>query len=397
MSGQNNDADSKIRNWSARVDLTSRDLQTGTVQLPGRLQDLPPPGALEASAAESATDYLLELHEPRALHGLSDYFADQGLRPNDTITLSLQGNRLTLQAIKRQRRRQQKRSADSAPPVPLDAPPPEPDLEAPTMAEEAELETPPPASSAETAAGSSLPEPDQPEAAPEPAVPDPGIELPDPPADAFSDFARADDLNPFDELDDLDGLEFSETSHHADLPEYQEPASEVTLESEAAITQSETEPLSSAGQAELPDAAEAEGFEPPAQATSKPEPAPATAGSAAFHTLPRRPFRSQVNAIPSAPQQAHDAPAATPAVSQQEQALEEPVAAPAEKLGAAERLDAYLAAPTVPAIIQVTKLAAELQLDAAELADALRAKASEPTARLSSIRPDYYLYKRPTE
>lgn len=408
MSGQNNDAESTIKKWSARVDLTSRDLQAGTVQLPGRLQDLPPPGTLEAFDSESAADYLLELHEPRALRGLSEFFADQGLKPNDTIMLSLQGNRLTLEAVKRKRRHQQKRKLESTPTSQAAAPQLVFSAESTSLEDIGAITTPEAEFPEGVELGNSSFEPDyrEPslETVSEPVVPEPVAEPSESANDAFSEFAEAGDLDAFDDLDELEGLEFKESPDLSAAPEIQ-PSADDTSQEPAELpeaTQLEVEPpVMVEPESEPSGSAEADPPETESQQSTEPLSVVSSVGSPAFHTLPRRPFRSQA---PTDPGTRHEPsgpvimPAPPMAMSRQEQVPEEPASnVPAAGGNAVERLEAYLAGPTIPAIIQVTKLAAELQLDAAELADALRAKAAEPQSRLSNIRPDYYLYKRPTD
>lgn len=408
MSGQNNDAENTIHQWTARVDLTRRDLQTGTVQLPGRLQDLPEPGALEAVDPESEAGYLLELHEPRTLHGLSAFFADQDLKPNDSLTLSVNGNRLTLQVIKRQRRRTQSRPLETAaaePPEPqqlsaadeetVEDPEVQPEVAAPPpeQMEVEPVESPEPSALAEDA-----------EATVAEAAPETEVAQSTPTPDPFSDFARADGLDPFDDIDELEELDIQESTSLLNQPDATaaetEPARESTYETTRPAVQP-TEAPPAPPEAEATDTAAAVGPQP-AEHSDQPPAAQHNAGLASFHTLPRRQFRIQAAPEPATPEQSFGTPggpSSTSDLASQPEFVPE-VSGVDESGGprlAAEQLEAYLAAPVVPAIIQVTKLATELHLDPAELADAVRAKAAEPESRLSNIRPDYYLYRRPTE
>lgn len=358
--------------WKAAVDLTSRDLQTGTIQLPGRLDALPPAGVLPAVDAADDTRYSLHLEAPRELRGLGPYFEVHALRTNDAISLVFEKGQLTLDAIRRQRRH-----AGTTASMPRPAAESEPEAVEQEDTEPAESDPP---TAEPVAAFGNDPEPRN------GAIVDP-LDPADR-ADPFAGFTATDDFEPFEDGDDLD-ISSLGTDH--DTPAVQVPAGLVV-----------------------------DATAPPAEPTEAPEPQHASAGQAtdSYYTLPyRRPFRA--HAAQSLPQHVTLSPVVENALSRLEEVMPESEAQQAEATSgnlasethtggatgpqgsevpsAVEQLQVYLTRPDLPAIIRVSLLAVELGVDAEELASAVTAYAQEPEARLTYVRPDYYLFKRTRE
>jgi hypothetical protein len=355
--------------WKVTVDLTSRDLQSGTIQLPGRLQSLPPPGELLALDTETSASHALHLEAPRELRGLASYFTAHALRPNDAVRLTLKADgSLTLEAVRRQRRRSastpEGRHRAAVPPAA------EPEQDGSPPPEAGDIPgypaTPPGEADGQT------------ELAPAQEAPaSPAVEAPD---DPFAGFDPAGGLDDYPEGDDLD-------IRPLDLGSPPGPDSGPDGGSEEARPEQEPATTDSAP----------EGLSPGAQRKQ------GNADTAGFYTLAyRRPFRSQAATGPvlqeaSAPagsERPEPGPAAGDDVKPETPVNEMPARNAGRTLSAAEKLQAYLQRPDLPAIIRISLLAGELQVDPEELAAAAKAYASQPDSRLSNVRPDFYLFKR---
>jgi hypothetical protein len=387
--------------WEAAVDLTSRDLRTGTIQLPGRVEDLPPAGDLAAIDTQDDTRYALQLEVPRELRGLGPYFEAHALRTNDAIGLVFRNDQLFLEAIRRQRRHV---GTSTAAPRTAEE---DPALAAEQLEVEAELaagdhlvEPPSPGTDAETDAGISATEEQATVLQVTPEADDP-----------FAGFAVAGDFEPFHESDELDisALD-TDLPDHEPAARFEEIPGSRSMSSDSVLAEPAAAPAAQAG-------ADDKGFgdEPiaedlsgqPADAASEEVPAPGLPQAASDTTLSsyytlayRRPFSK--HAVQSLPEPTMRVREVVPAVTHAGTAVVHPAAEPAtpeasgssEVASVAAQLDAYLGRPDLPAIIRVSLLAVELQVDADELAHAVAAHASQPDSRLSYVRPDYYLFKR---
>jgi hypothetical protein len=328
------------------VDLTSRDLQTGSIQLPGRLQDLPPAGRLEARDPETDAHYDLNLEAPRELKGLAAYFTASALRTNDAVRLTFRDGLLLLEAVRRQRRRDVSTPAR-----------PRPAAAAPLPAEAA--------SAPEQQDGSGIREHSAPPEAGPQQAPVESAAGETHAADPFASFAAAGDYESFAADDSLD----LGSDDPAMEPGPVEPAAD-----------REEEPLTG-----------------PAAGAADDSSGPPDGSTAGYYTLgTRRPFRAHSLRDPAELSPAASPPL-PPAAEQDTAARPGPVVQTGQPVSAEARLEAYLGRPDLPAIIRVSQLATELDVDPDELAAAVARHAAGPDSPLSSVRPDYYLYRRPRD
>lgn len=98
----------------AVIDLTSIDLQRGSLLLPAALRGRLPAGSLIAAGPEADLTYELESRPPRELLGLGGFYEDHGLRPNDAVRLEVGPAGVHLQPVKRVRKPRPTRPAQAA-------------------------------------------------------------------------------------------------------------------------------------------------------------------------------------------------------------------------------------------------------------------------------------------
>ncbi len=99
------------------LDLTSWCVKSGSVQLPQTLLGRFSVGKVKAQSDAGELD--LEFRAPRVLAGLGAYFERHGLRANDRIEFSFEGNSLRISC---QQREKQHREANAVPPIQRQAP-----------------------------------------------------------------------------------------------------------------------------------------------------------------------------------------------------------------------------------------------------------------------------------
>lgn len=387
-----------------RIDLTSLDLRSGTVRLPLQQHDYFPTGNLTAQAADGASKHILQFEPPRDLHGLQAFFQEAELRPNDAVIIHVTADTLKLEAFHRKPRRSAHQAQES-----------EPDTTDSDTGLGRESPALPPQDTDTPLANSAAAAPDKAadgtfDGAASAAQPETG------PTEPAAPPARAE----------------AEPAHPAAAPPEPQPldpaperAARFPFLGTAAgtFTQAET----GEGEAEADGfeetftapAATASDFEAEAASTddvpaAEPEEdsaaiAPATGKNGSFHATRRRPFRPRERGPAYSPEQpaAPWLEAAKQTRSPEEKTAaddSEPASLPPEPAspgqpdpaaGPAEAVRALLQQPDLPSIIQAADVARRLDLEPDEAAAALATLSTEPDSRLSSVRPGFWLLKRP--
>lgn len=380
--------DADIR--TVRLDLTRLDLRSGTIRLPLQEHDCFPPGSLRGVSQSGGAEHQLRFESPRELHGLRDFFEENGLRPNDAVIIHLHDNHVELEPLRRKSRRK---------PGVAVATPDEPELP-----------------DAEPEAGPEAAEP----ASLDPAANASGELQPDSAPDADLSSASAGEVtHAFQERESESSEAPAATAATADISEQQPPGPELRDRPEPALDQS-TRVTRYPFLAEEPATPEPP-LQPPAEGQTGKTPAPeetaqettppAERSDAPYHATRRRPFTPRergpawVATRPAAPwleaaaraRSQHDSPAdAAAATSRPEEAASSTeTAAPAPTAAGPEAaVRHWLERPDLPSIIQAAQVARQLQLEKEETSAILEKLSSEPDSRLSRVRPGFWLLKR---
>ena len=355
-----------------RVDLTSQDLRTGTIRLPRQLHGHFSEGELAAEDLQDSDIHLLTVVPPRDLQGLTEFMEKHDLQTNDAVVMHVDGQELKLEPFYR---RPQAQPQDDEPQSEAGDVCHERLFEEHQSEEQQSEDGPAMNSQSQTEPSEPQRQPIGQQAESGPAAAEyttPAATVPAEP-DPFDRFADYDD---YESYGDDAGFQSGDDDPAQDTQVNMEPDPEPLAASEPNVgpaspheTQRETEQL---------------------------EPDP-------FHTTARRPFT-----LPTGPL-AVRRPASFAqqfAERKETQKTEVPQSRPTPEVAAPEPIapkpsdshslvENYLNTPGLPSILNAADLAGRLNLDKDELIEIMGKLAAQPNSRLSTVRPGFYLLKRP--